>query len=125
MLPDFLVEEIIVRESGESTVFDASVHQSHNLLVTLGITHAVEQESIGVEIFGSKDGLTWLPGPVVSFTPKSYCGTYTAVVPTSGARYLKAVWKPHRWSKADKRPFFRMYLHAEPQREEVRAVGAA
>ena len=124
MLPKFLIEETTVRESGESAVFDANEHPGHDLVVTLGITHAVEQESIGVDILGSHDGQTWKPGPVVSFTPKSYCGTYQMVVPTSQTRFLKAVWKPQRWSKADKRPFFRMYLHAEPQRIKVRTAAA-
>jgi hypothetical protein len=126
MLPEFLIEETTVRESGESPVFDAAHHATGDLLVTLGITHAVEQESIGIDILTSKDGATWHSTPVVSFTPKSYCGTYRVVVPTSGSRYIKAVWKPQRWSKADSKPFFRMYLHAEPYREAVaQAAGAA
>jgi hypothetical protein len=122
MLPSFLVEETIVRESGESDVFNASEHDK--VLLTLGITHAVEQESIGVDILGSPDGLSWSSDAVFSFTPKSYCGTYQMVVPTSSHRYLKAVWKPHRWSRADNRPFFRMYLHAEPQQEKILAASA-
>jgi len=125
MRSEFLIEETTVRESGESPVFDAAHHATGDLLVTLGITHAVEQESIGVDILTSKDGATWQSKPVVSFTPKSYCGTYRIVVPTTGSRYIKAVWKPQRWSKADSRPFFRMYLHAEPYRESARAAGAA
>ena len=124
-LPEFLVEETIIRESGESPVFDASRQPAQDLLLTLGITHAVEQESVGIDILGSKDGVDWQKGPVVSFTPKSYCGTYRVVVPTSNARYFKAVWTPQRWSKGDTRPFFRMYLCAEPYREKARAAGAA
>ena len=125
LLPEFLIEETTVREAGESPVFDASENPDQNLLLTLGITHAVEQESIGVDILGSKDGVTWAAGPVVSFTPKSYCGTYKMVVPTCDTPYLKAVWCPKRWSKCDSRPFFRMYLHAEPHQQKFRAVGAA
>lgn len=125
MLPVFLIEETIVRESGESPAFDATKHATGDLLLTLGITHAVEQESIGIDILASKDGANWQSGPIVSFTPKSYCGTYRVIVPASNAPYIKAVWNPRRWSKADTRPFFRMYLHAEPYRETARAAGAA
>jgi hypothetical protein len=117
MPQDFLIEETIIRESGESAVFDASKQSNGDLLLTLGITHAVEQECIGVDILGSKDGVTWTAGPVVSFTPKSYCGTYKMVAPTSGNRYLKAVWKPERWSRRDSRPFFQMYIQAEPHKK--------
>jgi hypothetical protein len=113
MLPGFLIEETTVRESGEGAVFDASEHSNQNLLLTFSITHALEQESIGVEIHGSKDGATWSSKPVVSFTPKYYCGTYQAVVSTSDVRFLKPVWRVSRWSKADKRPFFRFYVAAQ------------
>ena len=122
---EFLIEETTIRESGESPVFDASKESAREILLTLGITHAVEQESIGVDILGSKDGISWHKGPVVSFTPKSYCGTYRVLVPTTESRYIKAVWKPLRWSKADSKPFFRMYLCAEPHREKARAAGVA
>ena len=125
MLPDFLIEETTVRESGESSIFDASENPKQHLLLTLGITHAVEHESMGVDILASKDGRTWLPKPIVSFTPKSYCGTYTMIVSTSETPYLKAVWRPHRWSRADHRPFFRFYLCAEPLREQVRTAASA
>lgn len=125
LLPEFLIEETTVRESGESPVLDARRHASKDILVTLGITHAVEQESVGVDILGSKDGVDWTPAPVVSFTPKSYCGTYRIIVPTSDTPYLKAVWKPQRWSRGDNKPFFRMYLHAEPHIARAQAAGAA
>jgi hypothetical protein len=70
MLPIFLVEETTVRESGESALFDASEHTNQNLALTLGITHAVEQESIGIDIHGSEDGLSWSPKPIVSLAPR-------------------------------------------------------
>jgi hypothetical protein len=125
MLPNFLIEETTVRESGESAVFDASKNLTPNLLLILGITHAVEHESIGIDILGSTDGMVWSSRPLVTFTPKSYCGIYKLVVPTAETPYLKAVWRPQRWSRADHRPFFRFYLLAEPARERVLAASAA
>jgi hypothetical protein len=130
MLPMFLIEETTVRESGESAIFDASEHSNENLALTLGITHAVEQESIGIDIHGSKDGLTWSPKPIVCLAPKSYCGTYQLILPRSEAqsreaRYIKAVWRVQRWSGRNDRPFFRFYLFAEPARARVRTAGAA
>jgi hypothetical protein len=130
MLPMFLIEETTVRESGESAIFDASEHTNQNLALTLGITHAVEQESIGIEIHGSKDGLTWSSKPIVGLAPKSYCGTYQLILPRSEAhsleaRYIKAVWRVQRWSGGQDRPFFRFYLFVEQARARVRVAGAA
>jgi hypothetical protein len=125
MLPMFLIEETTVRESGESAIFDASEHTNQNLALTLGITHAVEQESIGIDIYGSEDGRSWSSKPIVSLAPKSYCGTYLLILPRSEARYVKAVWRVQRWSGGDDRPFFRFYLFAEPARPRVKTAGAA
>jgi hypothetical protein len=123
MLPTFLVEETTVRESGESAVFDANEYSGKTLLLTLGVTHAIEHESIGVEIHGSKDGLDWPAKPMASLTPKFYCGTYQLVLPKFEARYLKARWRVMRWSRDDRPPFFSFYVFAEAER--VRAAGAA
>jgi hypothetical protein len=125
MLPNFLIEETTIREAGESSVFDASETPNQPLQLTLGITHAVEHESISVDILVSKDGRHWMSVPVASFTPKCYCGTYKLRLPPCDARYLKAVWRPMRWSRVDQRPFFRFYLHAEPVRDTALAASAA
>jgi hypothetical protein len=125
MLPIFLVEETTVRDSGESAVFDASEHSNHNLVLVFGITHAVEQESIGIEIYGSKDGVSWASKPIISFAPKYYCGTYPLVLPGCDARYLKAVWRVRRWSRGNDRPFFRFYICAESARIRMAVAGAA
>jgi len=123
MLPNFLLEETTVRESGESAIFDLGDDANQNLLVTLGITHAVEQESIDVDIFGSPNLQDWTPKPILSFTQKFYCGTYQMILPRSSNRYLKAVWRVNRWGRGDLKPFFRVYLFAQTAR--MRAMAGA
>jgi hypothetical protein len=125
VLPLFLVEETTVRESGESAVFDIREHSAQNLLLTFGITHAVEQESIGIAIHGSTDGRAWSPKPIVSFAPKSYCGTYRLILPPCDARYVKAAWHVARWSPAGHRPYFRFYVFAQPAVAHAQVAGAA
>ncbi len=110
MLPEFFVEETVVREAGESPVFDCGEHADQNLLLTLGITHATEQESIEVTIFDSKDGLRWRPIPIAHFSPKYYCGTYQLNLPAPHGRYLKAVWRVERWGAGGARPYFGLHL---------------
>lgn len=123
MLPNFLLEESTVRDSGESQAFDLADHSSDNLLLTLGITHAVEQESIDIDIVGSPDGETWSQKPLATFTQKFYCGTYQTILPRSQYKYVKAVWRMKRWARGGSRPFFRFYLYVQPAR--VRALAGA
>lgn len=123
MLPDYLLNEATIRESGESAVLDLHDQTNQSVLLTLGITHAVEQESIDVEVFGSDDGTTWSSKPIASFTQKFYCGTYQALLHANSFRFLKAMWKVDRWGRGDLRPFFRVYLLAQLSR--VRSFAGA
>lgn len=125
MLPVFLVEETTVRESGQSVVIDASSFSRDKLLLTFCITHAVEHESIGLDIFASDNGTDWPATPVLSFTPKSWCGAYEKTVPGLKAKYLKATWTLKRWSRGSSQPFFRFYLFAEPLHARAARAGAA
>lgn len=107
-MAEFLVEETAVREAGESPVFDCG-ENAQTLTLTLGITHAIEQESIEVLIFDSSDGTRWKPIPLARFTPKYYCGIYQITVTPPHERYLKAVWGVERWGNGAK-PYFGFYL---------------
>jgi hypothetical protein len=122
MLPDFLVEEMIVRESGESAVFDVGQYSHNTLALRFCITHAVEQQSIELEIYGSKDGERWDARPLLSLPAKCYCGDYHATLPPSGARHLKAVWRVKRWARSGQRPYFRFYVFAEVARTRSAAA---
>jgi hypothetical protein len=123
MLPDFFVEETTIREGGESAAIPVGEYASQNLLLTLGITHAMEQESLDVEFYASRDGRSWPERPVVSFARKFYCGTYQMILPRSEVRFLKAVWRVSRWGRSENRPFFRFYVFA--QETGVRAMAGA
>jgi hypothetical protein len=122
MLPDFLVPEITVRESGESSVFILDESGKTSLVLTLSITHATEQESLDLDIHESSDGISWSTAPIASFKKKSYCGTYQLASRAQG-HYVKAVWRVNRWSRGESRPFFRFYLFAQEAR--ARAVAGA
>lgn len=123
MLPNFLVAETIIRESGEGAVFEIDPESRRTLLLTLSITHAVEQQSIQFEIDGSEDGSVWQP--LLKIAPKCYCGDYQATLPLSRMRYLKARWKVDRWARNDRRPYFRFHIFAEVARTRAAFAGAA
>ncbi len=124
ILPNFVVEETTVRESGEGAVFDIGQNFHRTLTLTFSITHAVEQQHIRLDIFGSHDGQTWLR-PVLSFPPKCYCGEYQMTLPSCGFRYLKPVWRVNRWARNDQRPYFRFHLYIAPARAQAALAGAA
>jgi hypothetical protein len=124
MLPLFLIEETTVRESGESPIFTLGERTEQPLLLTLGITHAVEHENMDVDFYVSEDGRKWPEKPALSFPKKCYCGTYQLLLPEASGRFLKAVWRVSRWGKDNGRPFFRFYVFAQPVRSRAMA-GAA
>jgi len=124
MLPEFLVQETTVREAGESDILPLPNSRQPNLTLTLGITHAMEHESIDVDVFASRDGNKWSSAPVARFTQKYYCGTYQLLISGLEAKYLKAVWRVTRWGRREGRPFFRFYLFLQEPVARV-AVGAA
>lgn len=124
MLPNFLAEDAVRRENGQSAAVDVSEHAGAPLLVTLGITRIVEQESLDVEIQGSADGEAWLPKAIAGFPQKFYCGTYSIVVDLSTVpevRFLRATWKMNRWGRGETKASFGFYVFAEPAGAAVAA----
>jgi hypothetical protein len=123
MLPNFLVPEAVVREDGEGPEIGLGSSQGKLLLLTLGITRIIEQESLDVSIWGSPDNLNWGARPLASFPQKFYCGTYQLVVDLSSqpdVQYLRARYKVNRWGHGAPKPLFGIYLFA--QQTEPRAV---
>jgi hypothetical protein len=122
MLPQFLLQETTVRTAGASSDIDLGQQLGGTLLLTLGITRIIEQESLDVSIWGSADGTEWGAKPLASFPQKFYCGTYQIVLdlgdhPT--VRFLRAKWQVNRWGKGEPKPLFTMYLVAEANKREM------
>jgi hypothetical protein len=116
MLRDFLLPETTVREAGAGPRVDLGDQMGGTLLLTLGITRIIEQQSIDVSIWGSADGTEWGAKPVAAFPQKFYCGTYQVVVDLTDrpeVRYLRAQWQVNRWGRGDSKPLFTIYLFAQ------------
>ena len=123
MLPSFLVPEAVVREDGEGPEIGLGSSQGRLLLLTLGITRIMEQESLDVSIWGSPDNVSWGNKPLASFPQKFYCGAYQLLVDLSGrpdVQYLRARYKVNRWGHGEPKPLFGIYLFA--QETKPRAV---
>jgi hypothetical protein len=121
MLPQFLLPETTVREAGQSPEIDLGELQSGTLVVTLGLTRIIEQESIDVAIWGSADGADWGSKPLVTFPQKFYCGTYQILLQLSDrpVKFLRAKWQVNRWGKGDPKPLFGIYLFTQAMDREL------
>ena len=125
MLPQFLLPETTVREAGTGPELDLGDQQGETLILTLGITRIIEQESIDISIWGSADGTDWGAKPLVSFPQKFYCGTYQILLDLSehpGVKYLRAKWQVNRWGKGDPKPLFGVYLFVQAMQHRMVAA---
>src|SRR5271165_274184 len=116
MLPQFLLPETTVREAGTGPDLNLGNEPGETLILTLGITRIIEQESIDLSIWGSMDGSDWGTKPLVSFPQKFYCGTYQILLDLSehaGVKYLRAKWQVNRWGKGDPTPLFGVYVFVQ------------
>ena len=126
MLPQFLLPETTVRAAGTGPEFDLGDQQGGTLILTLGITRIIEQESIDITISGSVDGTDWGAKPLASFPQKFYCGTYQILLDLSehaDVRYLRVNWKVNRWGKGDPTPLFSIYLFVQAMQQRLVAAG--
>ncbi len=123
MLPSFLIPETVIRENGESQAISLDGSQGKLLLLTLGITRIIEQESLDVSIWGSSDNQNWSAKPLISFPQKFYCGTYQLLFDLSAhpeIQFLRAAFKVNRWGRSETKPLFEAFLFA--QESEPRAA---
>lgn len=116
MLRDQLLPESIARTDGSGPEIDLGRNRGKLLVLTLGITRILEQESVEVSIWGSPDGQRWGARPLAKFPPKFYCGMYSTLLNMAAypdVRFVRVQWKMSRWSKGDTSPLCGLYVYAE------------
>ena len=127
MLRNFLLPEAIARADGIGPEIDLGSKRGKLLVLTLGITRILEQESLEVSVWGSADGETWSARPLAKFPPKFYCGLYSILLNLGShpeTRLVRVQWKMSRWSKRDTLPMFGFYVYAEESGSRVSAAVA-
>ena len=127
MLPQFLLPETTVREAGTGSEISLGDQQGETLILTLGITRIIEQESIDVSIWGSADGTDWGAKPLTAFPQKFYCGTYQILLdltPHPDLKFVRVKWNAQRWGKGDSKPLFGFYVFAQEMRQQILAASA-
>jgi hypothetical protein len=127
MLPEFLIPETTIREAGAGVEVSLGDNQGGVLILTLGITRTIEQESLDIAVWGSADGADWAAEPLICFPQKFYCGTYQVVLDLSqrpDVKYLRAKWQVNRWGQGESKPLFEFYLFVKELQHETLAMRA-
>jgi hypothetical protein len=127
MLPNFLIQESIIREAGTSPEMSVESMSGGLLLLTLGITRIIEQQSLDLTVWGSADNAEWGAKPLISFPQKFYCGTYQLLLDLAqhtDIKYLRAKWQVSRWGRGDPKPLFGLYLFVQDASKQAIAKSA-
>lgn len=118
----FLLPDTRVTANGQGQVVTLGPLAGKPLLVTLGITRIIEQESLDVAIHGSANGEEWGAVPLLAFPQKFYCGTYQMVLDLASRpeiHHLRVEWKVNRWGRGTPTPLFEFYVAAEALKGEA------
>ena len=118
MLRNFLMPESIARADGTGPDIELGSKRGKLLVLTLGITRILEQESLEVKPIHRVPPMAeqWEQKPLAKFPPKFYCGLYSILLnlgSRSDIRFLRIDWKMSRWSKRESMPMFGFYVYAE------------
>jgi hypothetical protein len=104
-----LVAAQTVNAKGDGPTVDVSAAASRVFLVTLTITKIIEQESLGLSIFGSADGATWGAKSIAEFPQKFYCGETPLLLDLTAhadVKFVRAHWEVARWGRGTETPMF-------------------
>ena len=127
MLPKFLLPESVKRENGAGPETELGSYSGKPLLLTLGITRIIEQESLDVEVWGSPDKTNWRDKPILRFPQKFYCGTYSMLLNLAEhpeVKYLRVNYKLNRWGRGEPTPLFGFYVFVEEAARAASHAGA-
>jgi hypothetical protein len=123
-MPELFVPEIVAREDGVSDEIALGKTSGRPLLLTLGITRILQQESLDISIWGSADKEQWRQ--IAAYPQKFYCGTYLLLVDLARSpliQYLRVQWRMGRWGETDPKPVAGFYVAAEELKYQT--AGAA
>jgi len=123
MIDTFLVpEKTVASAKGDGPSIDVSAGANRVFLATLHITRIIEQESLDVSIYGSADGATWTPKPIVSFPQKFYRGEQPLLLKLtqhSEVKWVRAHWEMSRWGRGSETPMFEFHVTLKEVPAEV------
>jgi len=110
-MPELFVPEIVAREDGASDDIALGNTSGKPLLLTLGITRILEQESLDVSVWGSADKEQWRRIAAVDLSREPHI------------RYLRVEWRMGRWGETEPKPVAGFYVAAEELKYQTVGAG--
>jgi hypothetical protein len=102
--------ETLVETNGAGSPYELGALERKPVLIVLGVTEIIEQESLHVSVWGSPDGEDWGQQALFWFPQKFYQGVAPAALDLRqlpGIKFLQARWEVNRWGRGDPRPMFK------------------
>ena len=125
-MQEFLVSETAATDDGEGAEVALGGNCGKPLLLTLGITRIIEQESLDISTWGSADQERWRQ--LTTYPQKFYCGTYLLMLDLSRhpeVHHLRAQWRIRRWDAGERAALADFYLYLSAGVARAQAVAAA
>jgi hypothetical protein len=100
--------------NGEGEPREVGRSQSRTFLCSMLITGQLEQESVDISIWGSRDGQDWGKFPLLKMPQRFYRGETRQVLDLSmqpDVRFLRAKWELTRWGRVAPHPQFILGFH--------------
>ena len=104
-----LVPAQTVTAKGDGPTVDVTAATSRIFLVTLSITKIIEQEALGLSVYGSPDSTTWGAKPIAEVPQKFYCGETPLLLDLTAhadVKFVRAHWEVARWGRGTETPMF-------------------
>jgi len=98
-----------MESKGDGAAFDISSSATRTFLCLLTVADQLEQESLDVSIYGSPDGSTWTPKPLLKLPQQFYRGHTKMVLDLSlrpEIKFIRARWEVNRWGRGAPMPMF-------------------
>ena len=108
--------ETPVETNGAGFAYELGALERKPVMIVLGITGIIEQESLHVSIWGSPDGKDWGQQALFWFPQKFYQGVAPAALDLRqlpGIKFLQARWEVNRWGRGDPRPLFKFGIEIQ------------
>ena len=129
MIDTYLVpEKTVATAKGDGPAVEIRGAAHRAFLAALNITQIVEQEALDLSVYGSSDGSTWSPKPIVSFPQKFYRGESPLIVDLTASpdvAFVRAHWEVNRWGRGPEAPMFEFAVTLKESPPEVLHEAAA
>lgn len=110
---DLIAPRTRLVENGFSAPVEIRASQTRTFFCLLMITEQIEQESVDISIWGSRDGENWSGFPILKLPQQFYCGETRAVLDLHSVpevNFIRAGWELNRWGRVAPTPFFELGL---------------